>query len=215
MSIAQYDKKVMSKRRMGPENSVTRALLLDATEAVMCDEGYAAVTSRRVAEKAGLKQQLVYYYFLTMDDLLLATFRRSTDRLLGRIETVLASDQPLHALLELMSNPERANLSMEYMALGNHNAAIRAEIVKFSEHIRQLQFETFSARLKPRPGGPNFSSPSVAVFVMHCISQILHWETAIGMSGGHPEARAYLEQLVDMFEPPTIKKPRRRESAPA
>ena len=47
----------------------------------MRDEGYAAVTSRRVAEQAGLKPQLVHYYFRTMDDLFLEMFRRGADRM--------------------------------------------------------------------------------------------------------------------------------------
>jgi AcrR family transcriptional regulator len=201
---------VTSKRRMGPETSATRVALLDATEAVMSEEGYGAVTSRRVAEKAGLKQQLLYYYFLTMDDLLLAAFRRSTERVLAPLEKALASDRPLHALLRLMNSTTRSNLSLEYMALGNHNAAIRAEIIRFSEHVRRLQFEAFSARLAPSSGRPSISSPVVAVFVMHCISQILHWEDALGMSAGHIEARAYLETLVDELEPDANSEPRQR-----
>ena len=38
----------------------------------MIDEGYAAVSTRRVAAKAGLTPPLVHYYFPTTDDLLLA-----------------------------------------------------------------------------------------------------------------------------------------------
>ena len=59
-------------RRFGLENSKTRTHLLDAAEQLMREEGYAAVTSRRVAAKAGLKPQLVHYYFRTMDDLFIA-----------------------------------------------------------------------------------------------------------------------------------------------
>ena len=44
-----------SSRRIGAPDSKTRALLVDAAEALLLDEGYAAVTSRRVAAKAGLK----------------------------------------------------------------------------------------------------------------------------------------------------------------
>ena len=50
-------------RRMGPSDSETSNALLDATERVLRNDGYGAVSSRRVAEEAGLKQQLVYYYF--------------------------------------------------------------------------------------------------------------------------------------------------------
>ena len=67
-------------RRLGAETSQTRARLLDAAEALMFDEGYAAVTSRRVAARAELKPQLVHYYFRTMDDLFLALYRRRAEQ---------------------------------------------------------------------------------------------------------------------------------------
>ena len=52
----------MSKpRRVGNETSATRARpLLDATEQVMLAEGYAAVTSRRVAKETGVTPALVH-----------------------------------------------------------------------------------------------------------------------------------------------------------
>ena len=58
----------------------TAQVLLDAAEQLMLDDGYAAVTSRRVADKAGLKPQLVHYYFRTMDDLFEAIFRRRAEQ---------------------------------------------------------------------------------------------------------------------------------------
>ena len=63
-----------SPRRIGAEDSKRRAQLLEAAELLLLEEGYAAVTSRRVAAKAGLKPQLVHYYFRTMDDLFVAVF---------------------------------------------------------------------------------------------------------------------------------------------
>lgn len=71
----------------------------------MLEEGYAAVTSRRVAAKAGLKPQLVYYYFRTMDDLFLALFRRRAALGLERQALALASPQPLWALWDLSRDP--------------------------------------------------------------------------------------------------------------
>ncbi len=62
-------------RRLGTADSKTRLALLDAAERLLLAEGYAAVTSRRVAAAAGLKHQLVHYYFRTMDDLLLEVYR--------------------------------------------------------------------------------------------------------------------------------------------
>ncbi|MBV8930828.1 MAG: helix-turn-helix transcriptional regulator, partial [Mycobacteriaceae bacterium] len=54
-----------SERRIGAPDAKNRVVLLDAAEQLLLEDGYAAVTSRRVAERAGLKPQLVHYYFRT------------------------------------------------------------------------------------------------------------------------------------------------------
>ena len=72
-----------SARRMGAKDSLTRTKLLDAAERLMLEEGYAAVTSRRVGRKAGISSQLVHYYFRTMDDLFLEVFRRRAEEGFG------------------------------------------------------------------------------------------------------------------------------------
>ena len=69
-----------SARRIGAPDAKNRGVLLDAAEQLMLEEGYAAVTSRRVAEQAGLEPQLVHYYFRTMEDLFLEVFRRRAER---------------------------------------------------------------------------------------------------------------------------------------
>ena len=68
-----------SARRIGAPDAKNRGVLIDAAEKLLLEEGYAAVTSRRVAEKAGLKPQLVHYYFRTMEELFLAVFRRMAE----------------------------------------------------------------------------------------------------------------------------------------
>ena len=73
----------------------------------MLEEGYAAVTSRRVAERAGLKPQLVHYYFRTMEDLFLAVFRRRAEAGPGGAHHALQSPQPLWALWRFSTDPCR------------------------------------------------------------------------------------------------------------
>ena len=87
-----------SARRIGAPDAKNRGVLLDAAEQLLLEEGYAAVTSRRVAERAGLKPQLVHYYFRTMEDLFLEVFRRRAEEGLGVLRTALKSPQPLWAL---------------------------------------------------------------------------------------------------------------------
>ena len=120
-------------RRIGREDSAAREAILDATEKVLRDEGHAALSSRRVAEVAGLKQQLVYYYFRTMDELVLAAFKRRTAMSMERFEMVLASERPLHSLSDMIFNSTHARLTMEYMSLALRKQALRDEVVRFTE----------------------------------------------------------------------------------
>src|SRR6516225_639477 len=103
----------------------------------MLESGYAAVSSRRVAARAGLKPQLVHYYFRTMDDLFLALFRSRTDGGLERHAEALASDRPLRALWEVSRDPEGTALIMEFSALANHRKVIAAEIQRYGDRLRE------------------------------------------------------------------------------
>jgi len=186
---------------MGPENSATRSLLMDAVEAVMREQGYAALSARSVAARAGLKYQIVFYYFATMDDLLLATYRRRTESVLARTEEALRSEQPLHALWRASSDPFDASLSLEYMAMSNHNAVIRAETIAFGERIRQVVAERLRARLEAASPDPDTFTPigvAVSVFLM---GGIFGFETALGLSGGHREVETIVAWGLRQFEP--------------
>ncbi len=82
----------------------------------MLEEGYAAVTSRRVAAQAGLKPQLVHYYFRTMDDLFLAAYRRRADQGLERLAQAL--DVSAAALGALGSQPRPARHGADHGVRG-------------------------------------------------------------------------------------------------
>jgi AcrR family transcriptional regulator len=189
-----------SNRRIGAENSKSRAALLDATEQIMLDEGYAAVSSRRIAQKAGLKPQLVHYYFRTMDDLFLAAFRRRAEEGLERQAEALTSGQPLRALWTFGNDPTGTALAMEFAALANHHKSIRSEIAQYAETFRSRQTEVLTAAMEEH-GIDTAMFPPVAVMVlMTSVSQILVMEEALGMSAGHAETRELVARYLNQYE---------------
>jgi AcrR family transcriptional regulator len=189
---------MMTKRRIGAEDSTTRAALLDAAAQLMLEEGYAAVTSRRVAAKAGLKPQLVHYYFRTMDDLFLAILQRGAEKNLERQERALASSQPLRSLWAFSITGTA--LIAEFAALANHRKAIRAEIAAYAERFRRLQVEALSGVLEGY-GVDAKEFPAAAVIVLiNAISRILAMERALGMTAGHAETLALVERYLTRFE---------------
>src|SRR5437867_814805 len=165
-----------SNRRMGSENAAMRTVLMDATETVMREEGYAAVTSRRVAERAGVNAQTVYYYFQTMDDLLLATYRRRTGQVLENVEQALASERPLHALWQSSSDPSEAALTVEYLALANHNELIRLETIEFGDRLRRLKVGALAERLAPNSPDPDAVTPAGVIVALGVVAHLLGCE---------------------------------------
>src|SRR6185437_12895267 len=94
-----------SGRRIGAPDAKNRGVLLDAAEQLMLEDGYAAVSSRRLAERAGLKPQLVHYYFRTMDDLFLEVFRRRAEQGLKAQAQALDSPKPMWTLWRIGTDP--------------------------------------------------------------------------------------------------------------
>ena len=145
-----------SDRRIGGPDAKNRGVLLDAAEQLMLEDGYAAVTSRRVAERAGLKPQLVHYYFRTMDEMFIEVFRRRAKQGLDAQAHALASAQPLWALWDFGTDPASTQLTMEFMGLANHRKALRAEIAFYAERFREQQVQAHHHRasaIRLRGGG--------------------------------------------------------------
>jgi TetR/AcrR family transcriptional regulator len=189
-----------SPRRIGAEDSKTRARLLDAAEILLREEGYAAVTSRRVAARAELKPQLVHYYFRTMDDLFLEVFRRRADENIARFEKAITSDVSLRRLWELNSDPRGAAFTMEFVALANHRKAIRAEIARFAERFRAAQVDALSAALARRGISEEQLPPIVALLMMTGLAQVLALEDGLGVTTGHATTLEFIERSIAQLE---------------
>jgi AcrR family transcriptional regulator len=189
-----------SARRIGAPDAKNRGVLLDAAERLMLEEGYAAVTSRRVAEKAALKPQLVHYYFRTMDDLFLAAFRRRAEEGLEVQAQVLQARQPLWALWRFSTDPAATAITSEFIALANHRKALKAEIAYYAERFREEQRKALSTVLD-RYGIDRAEVPALVWSVlMTSISRVLVIERALGMSAGHAEIVAFVEHYLRHLE---------------
>jgi AcrR family transcriptional regulator len=185
-----------SSRRIGSQDSKTRSQLLDAAEQLLLEEGYAAVTSRRVAARADLKPQLVHYYFRTMDDLFLEVFRRRAEANVARIEREVASDPSLRTLWELNADHRGATFLVEFVALANHRKEIRAEIARYAERYRAMQVDALRAALAERGVTEDDVPPEAALLLMTGLSQVMALEGALGVTTGHDATLEFVERAV-------------------
>ena len=190
-------------------------MLIAATSQIMVEEGYAAATSRRVASQAGVKPALVHYYFPTMDELYMAVFRRGATIYQERQQKALASDRPLHAFWETLTEPKDTRLLLEFMGLANHRKEIRAEIAAWSERWRETQITALNFIVREHDIDTDEFPPAAIAVVIASIGRTLVLEEGLGTSGGHDAAVVLVHRFLERFEMPQPKASRGRGAGPS
>lgn len=175
----------------------------------MLDEGYAAVSTRRVAARAGTDKALVHYYFGTMDDLFVALFTRNAERGAARLTQALASPQPLWAVWDAMHDQSSTALMTEFIALANHRKPIKAVMVENSRKFRRMQLEGLADVLESYGLDPQEWPPAAVIVLMSGVSRYLRTDEAFGVGLGHDETVQLVERHIRALEGP---RPRRTTS---
>jgi AcrR family transcriptional regulator len=185
---------MVQSRRLGVEGSKQRVVLMDAAEAILCGQGYVGISARNVALKAGLTKQNLYYYFRTMDDLILALVQRVNERRQKRFEEALASAEPLKTLWALNSDRSGAALATELTAIANHRDAVRTEIVTAARRFREQQVRALSELLAAHDTA--YPSAAGLVMIAAAVAKTVTSESALGLTEGHAEAQEIVEAII-------------------
>ena len=185
----------------GTRRSRKRTAILRGTQELMLERGYGEVTYRSVAARAGVTPGLVHYYFPSLDDLFIAVLRDSTNRVVGHVDELRGSDQPLRAVWRYVSNSAGTALLMEFMTLANHRKAISADIGEGGERVRRAMLEAVSAKWEEYGLAEENLSPASVLFMMTSVARMVHLEESFGTFTGHAETIALVEQFLDRVEP--------------
>ena len=207
-------------RRLGGAQTTSRTLLLDAAERLLLREGYAAVTSRRVAAEGGMKPQLVHYYFATMDDLFLEVYRRRAEEGIRRFADAIEVHPSLRTVWRFGVARGATTFNLEFVALANHRKGIRDEIAQYARRFREMQLEAITAILTRHDVSPEACPPVVVLMAMTGVSQVMAIEEALGISTGHDEMERFVIDWIDTAErelspAPGFRTPNRSEKSPS
>lgn len=184
------------RRRAATQEKVAR--VLDATEAILLADGYAAASSRTVAAAAGINAPLLHYYFATIDDLFVAVLRRRAEHNVDRMVKALASPRPLAAWWQLVSDPRGARLFTELLAAANHRPALAAELGAYAREVRRMQVEALE-RLLPEYG-LGAIRPALVATAMQGIAFALVSDQAAGYDTRTDEAATGMAEVIDLLE---------------
>jgi AcrR family transcriptional regulator len=188
--------------RPGPKTqarSAAEEALLDAAERLLAGAGYPAVTTRRLAQEAGLNHGLVHYYFGSNENLLVHALERFTGRLIARQRQLYAADLPFAekwrtAIRYLVSqDASYEKIWLELQALAWNNASIRERLARVNAEWRAVLTEAFE---QPRRElGIGLPLDALVSLVMTFNLGIMV-ERLGGIDTGHRELLEWIDQWI-------------------
>lgn len=183
-------------KRIRRDPETTRALILDAAENLMISAGYAAVSTRRIAQEIGVNAATIHYYYPATDDLFIALHARMTERSTADLGAILKASDSLRALWEFQSSWAHSALGVEFIALSNHRKNLQPVLAQATSRARALQESAVRRVAETAPALPDAVSPLALTTILVAISRTLANEERVGITNGHEDVRRAVEWVL-------------------
>ena len=202
---------------ISPARRQATTALLDAAETLLVEVGHAGVTVRALAERAGVNQGLVHYYFGSMEELLLQALERFTDRLIERQWALYAGPEPFiekwrtamrYLTDDLESGYQKVWLELQAMAWNHDGMRDRVRQVLYAwVGVLRPAFEQGLADL----GIDEEQLPAdVAVALVATFNQGIILEQLSGADSGHRRLLDWIDEQMTVAERRAANSRRRR-----
>lgn len=181
--------------------------MLDAAERLLVSVGYANITTRKLAEEAGLNHGLVHYYFGSMPELLLQVLERFTDKLIKRQREMYAADVPFiekwrAAMQYLEEDAESgyAKVWYELQALGWNEPGIRKRVSQVAEAWRRVVTEAFEKAYEEYGIDRERYPLNAIVSLVSTFNEGMHLEALSGIGAGHRALLDFIDRWLESME---------------
>jgi AcrR family transcriptional regulator len=177
--------------------AVAEEALLDAAERLLVEVGYAGITTRRLAEEAGVNHGLVHYYFGSNENLLVRALERFTERLIARQRALYAAEVPFvdkwrTAMRYLVAEDVAyEKVWLELQALGWNDPELRGRLARVNGEWRAVLTDALSE--PHRELGIGMPLDALVSLVMTFNTGIIV-ERLGGIETGHHELLDWIDQ---------------------
>lgn len=180
------------------------AALLDAAERLLIESGYDGITTRALAEEAGVNHGLVHYYFGSMEELLLEVLERFTERLIARQSAMYGADVPFiekwrtaMGFLEADVQAGYPKVWLELQAMAWNHPGMRERLVAVDAEWREVLTEAFASALEEYR--LDFPLEAVVSLVM-TFNKGVQLEEISGIDAGHRELLGWIDGWLSSLE---------------
>ena len=176
--------------------SAAEEALLDSAERLLVEVGHAGITTRRLAEEAGVNHGLVHYYFGSNENLLVRALQRFTQRLIARQRELYAADMPFiekwrTAMRYLVSEDiTYEKVWLELQALAWNKPELREHLAHVNAEWRAVLTEAFEQ--PHRDLGIELPLEALVTLVVSFNEGII-LERLSGIEAGHSELLAWID----------------------
>jgi AcrR family transcriptional regulator len=197
-----------AQRQISDARQQATVALMDAAEGLLFEVGYAGVTTRAVAEAAGVNHGLVHYYFGSMEELLSQTLERFVEQLALALETLYADpnlsfaekwrlgsqfwvDEPTSRFPKIL---------LELLAMGWNMPALRARLTEVHAQFRAIFEHHFGQALRDYDLDESQFPLKAIVAAVTSFQLGLIVEGLSGVEEGHQELLDWIQQWIDALE---------------
>jgi TetR/AcrR family transcriptional regulator len=183
--------------------SAAEEALLDAAERLLVEIGYAGITTRRLAEEAGVNHGLVHYYFGSIENLLVRVLERFTAELTARQRAMYATDIPFlekwrRAMRYLVADDVRyEKIWLELQALAWNRPELRDRIAHVNDEWRAVLTEAFA---EPRERYGIEMPLDTLVSLVITFNEGVMLERLSGIETGHAELLEWIDAWMEAKE---------------
>ena len=190
----------MDVAKVSTARSAAEAALLDAAERLLVEVGYAGITTRRLAEEAGLNHGLVHYYFGSIENVLVRTLERFTERLIARQRAMYAADVPFiekwrTAMRYLVAEDVTyEKVWWELQALAWNQPDLRGRVARVNDEWRGVLTEAFA---DPRDRYGIAMPLDALVSLVMTVNEGIILERLSGVEAGHRELLDWIDDWLE------------------
>lgn len=183
----------------------TEQRFLDAAERLLVDVGYARITTRKLADEAGVNLGLVHYYFGSMEELFLQVLERFTDRLITRQRAMYASPAPYvekwrEAMRYLDQDRPYQKIWWELQAMAWNRPEFRARVARVHDAWREAMHGAVAEALaRYRLAGSGFSTEAWITLIV-TVNEGIILERLSGIDRGHDDLLTAVDRWLESME---------------
>jgi len=181
--------------------------LLDAAERLLVSEGHAGISTRRVAQEAGVNHGLVHYYYGSMEELLVQVLERFTARLIVRQREMYGAEQPFIEKWRTAWRFHEEDLAAGYpkiwhelQAMAWNKPELRDRLVAVDHEWRAVLRAALARALYAYRLGTSVPPLDALVALVMMMSQGAQAERLLGIEEGHAELLGWIDSWLQSLE---------------